>query len=134
MYINRKKIPVWCFNRFIRFKTEKKQLLIDSFWKFGKWIDNMIDLIHINELIWPEPIICPITIIFRWLFLERLHRRRLLLLHFREIEIRWKKKANINLSKKWHFIWNNHYFYFYVQLDLCPAIRLFNFSGIRHFA
>ena len=44
------------------------------------WIKNRlykIDFIHINELIFPEPIIWPITMNFWCVFLERFNRLRL---------------------------------------------------------
>ena len=34
-------------------------------------------MIHINESIFPEPIIFPLTMIFRWFFLDRCNRLRL---------------------------------------------------------
>ena len=70
-------VQIWLINVKLLFWIGKANEIIDSFRKFWYWID----LMDLNESIFPERIICPITIIFRLFFLDWCNRLRLLHKH-----------------------------------------------------
>ena len=72
---------------FVQTQSEMKMICYDCIFQVNLtlrisisewWIDYIIDSIHINKSIFPESIIWPITMIFRWFFLDRCNRLRLL--------------------------------------------------------